>query len=94
MQPTEVQAGDNLPLEPPDKVTILWLLKHVPVTLCVAFFTLLLASFSFGVKTSHILLVRDLYGLKKTQSLEENAPSKSKPNKPIQQTPKSDAADG
>jgi hypothetical protein len=93
-QSTEIQAGDKLPLEPPDKVTIPWLLKHVPVMLWVAFLGLLLASYSLGVKTSHISLIRDLYGLDKLHTTLESESPKNKLNESIQQTPKSGSADG
>lgn len=76
---TEIKAGDSLPLEPPEKVTIPWLLKHVPVMLWITFFGLLVAAYSFGVKTSDIPLVRDIYGLDKQEVVEENEPEKSKP---------------
>ncbi len=80
-QSIEIQAGDKLPLAPPEKVTIPWLLMHVPVMLWIAFFGLLLASYSFGVKTSHIPLIRDLYGLEKFKITEEGASPVRKPNK-------------
>jgi len=67
-QSTEIQAGDKLSLEPTDKVTILWLLKHVSVLYWITFVSLLLALYSLGVHTSHISLIRDLYGLEKTAS--------------------------
>lgn len=93
-QSAEIQAGDQLPLEPPDKVTIQWLIKHVPVMLWLASFGLLVAAYSFGVKTSHISLIRDLYGLETKQSIKKSEAIDIKPTMPTQQTPKKSPAGG
>lgn len=51
-------------LSPPEKVTIPWLFKHVPIPLMVAAAGLLIAFFVAGIKLSDISLVRESFGLK------------------------------
>ena len=52
-------------LFPPEKVTIPWLLKHVPVRLWLAVLGLLLAAFVAGVSSTHISIVREIFNLDK-----------------------------
>lgn len=57
----------NLPhdLLPPEKVTIPWLLKHVPAMLWLAVLGLLLAAFIFGVNSTRISIVKEIFHLDK-----------------------------
>lgn len=69
-----IQKKEKYPLSSPAKVTIPWLLKHVPATLWLTFLSLILASYSLGIKTSNIELIREFYGLEKQQMKMPNIP--------------------
>ena len=49
-------------LAPPEKVTLLWLVRHVPVSLWLIAGGLLLAAFTLGMKASTWPLLRELFG--------------------------------
>ncbi len=60
----QVQMAPELTV--PEKVTIPWLLKHVPVTLWTAAVGLLIGAFICGVKASEITLIQEIFSLPKT----------------------------
>ncbi len=68
----------NLPhdLLPPEKVTIPWLLKHVPVRLWLAVFGLLLAAFLAGVNSTRISIVKEIFHLDKPPFTIQSTPLK------------------
>jgi uncharacterized protein YlbG (UPF0298 family) len=52
-------------LPPPEKVTIPWLFKHVPVRLWIAALGLLIAAFLAGVSSTRLTLVKEIFHLDK-----------------------------
>jgi len=48
----------------PEKVTIPWLLRHVPISLWLAAAGLLIGAFVAGVKASSLTIIREVFGLK------------------------------
>lgn len=59
------QKDTSLQKEPelPSKVTLSWLVKHVPVSFWITSVSLLAASFILGVHASQISLVKEIFGL-------------------------------
>jgi hypothetical protein len=52
--PAFAKRKSSNPLSAPDKVTLAWLIEHVPVKLWLAGFGILGATYLLGVKTSHL----------------------------------------
>lgn len=46
----------------PEKITILWLIKHVPITLWLTAAGLLIAVFLAGIKASKSTLIKEIFG--------------------------------
>ena len=52
-------------LLPPEKVTIPWLIKYVPIHLWIAVFGLLLSVFLIGINSTRISIVKEIFHLDK-----------------------------
>jgi len=65
-------------LSPPEKVTLPWLFRHVPVNLWLAALSLLAAAFAAGVHASRFPIVRELFGLGQAPA------SVQEPEKPVE----------
>jgi len=63
-------------LLPPEKVTIPWLLKHVPVRLWLAVLGLLFAAFLIGVNSTRISIVREIFHLDKLSTTIQSTTTK------------------
>jgi hypothetical protein len=82
-------------LAPPEAVTLGWLFKHVPVRLWLSFLGLIVAVFVAGVQASRLSLVQEFFELEAKQGpVVEEKKSVEEPNKAMQPTPQSGAADG
>ena len=58
-----VGESNKASLEPPAKVTVPWLLKHVSASLWISALGVLLAAFLLGVNASRLSFVKELFGL-------------------------------
>lgn len=78
-------AGTTPPatLEPPPKVTIRWLIDHLPVPLAVAAGAVLVSAFGLGIAFSET----QLYALIKTMATSERTISTKKIANPIESAP-------
>ena len=52
------------PLILPEKITIIWLLKHVPAGMWAASLGILIAAFIAGVQSNQLTVVQEMFGLK------------------------------
>ena len=62
---------ESLPIQPepelPEKVTLIWLVRHVPVSFWITAAGLLVAAFVAGIQASRISLVKEIFGLETQQ---------------------------
>lgn len=59
-------------LPPPEKVTIPWLVKHVPVRLWLAVLGLLLTAFLVGINSTRLSIIREIFHLDKSPTTSQS----------------------